>query len=315
MSTPLHPDPASLPALHRLSVASLVVTILLTIGIGGTITSTEVGMAYPTWPDINGGSLFNIFYGELADAFGMGSVIEHTHRQAGALAGFIVLLTAALAWLQRGVSKRIRWLATGSLLLVTAQGLLGALRVLENSYAGAILHALGAQAVVVLLVVLVRATSGAPPLCAASGDENDARLRRWTTLALVLLFLNLFAAASLRHKQGAFAGHLVLAVLTAGVLLAVMRLAFLAAGRATLRRDALRMSWVLGTQLALGVAAWAYLLGPLAEGFASEELRFRLQAALATGHLLCGVLVMAVSASLWLEARAPGGAAGAPEAA
>jgi len=297
--------PARLPWLHRLSVASLVVTILLTIGIGGTITSTEVGMAYPTWPDINGGSLFNIFYGELADAFGTGSVIEHTHRQAGALAGFIVLLTAALAWLQRGVSKRVRWLATATLALVTVQGLIGALRVLENSYGGAILHALGAQAVVVVLVVQVRATSGAPRLVPAPADDRDATLRRWTTLALVLLFVNLFAAASLRHKQGAFPGHLVLAILTAVVLLAVMRLAFLAPVRRALHRDALRMSWVLGTQLALGVAAWAYLLGPLAEDFADEQLRFTVQAALATGHLLCGVLVMAVATSLWLEARAP----------
>ena len=89
-------DAAFRPGLYRFALASLVVTILLTIGIGGTITSAEVGMAYPTWPDINGGSLFNIFYDQLAEAFGWGSVIEHTHRQAGALAGLLVLITAAL---------------------------------------------------------------------------------------------------------------------------------------------------------------------------------------------------------------------------
>lgn len=76
---------AYFPWLHRLSIAGLVVTIALTCGIGGTITSAEVGMAYPTWPDINGGSLFNIFYGKLAGAFGLGSVVEHTHRQAASL--------------------------------------------------------------------------------------------------------------------------------------------------------------------------------------------------------------------------------------
>ena len=78
--------------LHRLAVAGVVVTIALTIGIGGTITSAEVGMAYPTWPDINGGSLFSIFYGKLADTFGIGSVVEHTHRQAASLTGLTPII-------------------------------------------------------------------------------------------------------------------------------------------------------------------------------------------------------------------------------
>ena len=52
--------PPYFPWLHRLSVAGLIVTIALTCGIGGTITSAEVGMAYPTWPDINGSSLFEL---------------------------------------------------------------------------------------------------------------------------------------------------------------------------------------------------------------------------------------------------------------
>ena len=65
-----------LMVLRRLSVAALFVTIALTCGIGGTITSAEVGMAYPTWPNINSGSLFSFFYDELAESFGAGSVVE-----------------------------------------------------------------------------------------------------------------------------------------------------------------------------------------------------------------------------------------------
>lgn len=293
------------PVLHRFAVASLVVTILLTIGIGGTITSAEVGMAYPTWPDINGGSLFNIFYGELEDAFGWGSVVEHTHRQAGALCGLLILITTALAFLLKGTPQSVRMLAASSLVLVTVQGLIGAFRVLENSYAGAIVHAVGAQAVVVLLVALVRATARDAAVPRAEAPEVDVeRLRRWSGMAMGLLFLNLFAAASLRHKQGTFIGHLTLAILVASVLLWLMRLVLTRfRERPPLRRDALRLSWVLGTQLALGVAAWAYLFGPMAYGFEDEMVRFRVQAAIATAHLLCGVLVMALAASLWLEAR------------
>ena len=293
------------PALHRMALASLVVTILLTIGIGGTITSVEVGMAYPTWPDINGGSLFNIFYDQLADVFGWGSVIEHTHRQAGALAGLLVLISAAMTWFRRDTPKHVMVLATGAILLVTVQGQLGAFRVLLNSYEGAIIHAVGAQLVVVLLVALVRATQrDAGDVRPAADAEEVQQLRRWSWIALILLFLNLFAAASLRHKQGAFVGHLALAILTAVVMLFVMGLVLIRfREHAPLRRDALRVSWVLGTQLALGVAAWAFLFGPLVDTFEDPATRFRVQAAIATFHLLCGVLVVAVSASIWLEAR------------
>ena len=49
-------------------------------------------MAYPTWPDINGGSLFNIFYDQLAEAFGWGSVI------AGLLMTFIGWQSSIPTW-------------------------------------------------------------------------------------------------------------------------------------------------------------------------------------------------------------------------
>ena len=73
------------PWIHRMAVLAVGIALLLTTGLGGAVTSTEVGMAYPTWPDINGMSLFNFFYGEIAEEFGAGAGLEHTHRQAGAL--------------------------------------------------------------------------------------------------------------------------------------------------------------------------------------------------------------------------------------
>lgn len=295
---------AALRRVHRLAWAALAVTIALTVGIGGTITSAEVGMAYPTWPDINGGSLFSFFYGELAGKFGWGSVIEHTHRQAGTLTGLLVLAAALAAWFGRGVPRALRLLAAAALLATAVQGLLGAGRVLANSYAGAIVHAVGAQAVVVLMVALVKRSAPGwrdPP--AAGSTAAAARLRLWSGLALALLFVNLFAAASLRHKQGAFAAHLVLALAAATALLlaaAFTRSGFAHDGR--LRRLARRLHAALGAQILLGIAAWLWLLGPFA-GAADRRGLFVGQAALATAHLLCGVLVMAAAASLWIEAR------------
>jgi heme A synthase len=291
--------------LHRLAVLGIFVTIALTIGIGGSITSAEVGMAYPTWPDINGGSLFSFFYGKLADAFGAGAVFEHSHRQAGSLTGLIILLLTASAWFTRGVPGKLRLLASASLLIVIVQGLLGAGRVLENAYLIAILHALGAQLVVVLLVVLARQTARDWPRPVAHFPaELVGRIRLWSGVALLLLFVNLFAAASLRHKQGAFEGHLVLAITTAGVILYLIRQSlttFRTQKRIT--RLARSLAHILGTQLALGAAAWAFLLGPLVGSFPDEDTRFLAQSLIATGHLLCGVLVLAVTTALWLEVR------------
>ncbi|MHC4824356.1 MAG: COX15/CtaA family protein [Planctomycetota bacterium] len=297
--------PPYFPWLHRLSVAGLIVTIALTCGIGGTITSAEVGMAYPTWPDINGSSLFNMLYGKLANAFGVGSVVEHTHRQAASLTGLLILLLALVSWFTAGVSRRMRMLTTASLLLVTGQGLLGAGRVTENDYLIAILHAVGAQFVVLLLVVMAKCTAPdwhRPPL--AFPPHRVARLRLWSGVALVLLFLNLFAAASLRHKQGAFEGHLVLAITTSVVVLFLIQQALTKfRGHKRIARTAKGLAHMLGTQLALGVAAWAFLLGPLVGSFQDDDTRFLMQSLLATAHLLCGILVLNYVTALWMEVR------------
>lgn len=301
----MNPASPALRRVHALTWAALVVTIALTVGIGGTITSAEVGMAYPTWPDINGGSLFSLFYGELAERFGWGSLIEHTHRQAGALTGLLVLAAAIASWCGRGVPRAVRLLAAAVLLATIAQGLLGAGRVLANSYAGAVVHALGAQAVVVLIVALLKRSAPAWSEAPATGSALAvARLRTWTGGAVALLFLNLLAAASLRHKQGAFAAHLVLALSSAAALVLsawFTREGFAGAGR--LRRLAKRLHAALGMQILLGAAAWLYLLGPLAAGAENTRGLFVWQAVLATAHLLCGVLVMAAAAALWIEAR------------
>ena len=291
--------------LHRLSVAGVIVTIALTCGIGGTITSAEVGMAYPTWPDINGGSLFSIFYTKLASAFGWGSVVEHTHRQAASLTGLIILVMTLISWFTKGVPTKLRTLTTASLAIVSAQGWLGATRVLENNYLVAILHALGAQLVVLLLVVLAKCTAPdwhREPV--AFPAHRVQRLRLWSAVSIGLLFANLFAAASLRHKQGAFEGHLVLAITTSIVVLFLIQQTLTKfRGQKRIRFVARGLAHLLGTQLALGAASWAFLLGPLMGTFKDDDTRFLVQSLLATGHLLCGILVLASVTSLWMEAK------------
>ncbi len=297
-------DPARV-RVQRLSSLALWFTIALTVGIGGTITSAEVGMAYPTWPDINGGSLFSVFYGELAEQFGVGSVVEHTHRQAATITGLLVIAAAAAAWFGRGVPGAVRALASAALLATIGQGLLGALRVLGNTYAGAIVHALGAQLVVALLVCLrLRADPQWDAAPAHGTAANVRRLRLWSAVAMGLLLVNLYAAASLRHKQGAFSGHLLLALTTAGVLLFAAHLAARACGDSrAFRRRSLQILVLLGIQILLGICAWSWLIGPFAASTPDDRMHFLTQAVFATAHLLVGVLVLAAATALAVESR------------
>ena len=115
------------PALYRWALATLAMTIILTVGIGGVVTSTETGMAYPTWPNINSQGLFNFFYASLAEDYGTGSALEHTHRQAGALVGILAIVCVVVAWRTR---RELTRMAALVLALISLQGVLGAFRVL-----------------------------------------------------------------------------------------------------------------------------------------------------------------------------------------
>ncbi len=287
---------------YRWAIVSLIVTILLTIGIGGVITSTEVGMAYPTWPDINGGSLFDFFYGSLAEQFGLGSTIEHTHRQAGTLSGLAIMALVAACFFSRGTTPAQKKMSLIVFGLVVAQGLLGAFRVLANSYGGAIVHAVGAQLVIVSIVMMVKMTAREQENTPRSPEMD--RLALWTLVGIGVLFLNLVTAAALRHKEGAFSGHLILALLAAAVLAFIVRHALMHfRDIPTIRRGARRLFTLLGLQLGLGLGTWSYLLGPLQGTLPEGQSRFLLESGLATTHLLLGVLVLAQLTGLWMDAR------------
>ncbi len=298
-------EPHYFPWIHRLAWASLVVSVLLTIGLGGAVTSAEVGMAYPTWPDMNGASLFNFFYGELADEFGAGANLEHTHRQAGTLIGLLCIGMVLATLFTKGVPAAWKKLSIGILLLVIVQGLLGAFRVTENAQATGIIHAVGAQLVVVAIVAMIQHSS--KPWCldrAMVRSAEAARLRLWSLVAIVALFLNLVAAASLRHKEAAFGGHFVLALTASAVLLGVVWLvARHFPKHPALWRQARWLANLLGMQLGLGLGTWAFIWGPMAGRLESEKARFLSQAGFATAHLLVGVCVLAVVTAIYLEAK------------
>ena len=289
---------------HRLSLITLGTTIALVFALGGAVTSTEVGMAYPTWADINGWSLFNFFYGKISGEFGIGASLEHSHRQAGALIGLLSIALVIISTVGRDIPRSWKTISLATFALVVTQGLIGAFRVLENNdELGGVIHAVLAHGVVALLVILAKISSSNWYSPTTVGLKSQRlRLILWSRVGIVILLLNLVAAATLRHKVGNFPAHLFFGIATAGVWAGCGIMASrLESTQSVLAKSGRRVLGTVVAQALLGTSVWFYLMGPGKTSSLGAEERFLLEATLTTGHLLIGALVTAAATALFFE--------------
>ena len=112
-----------------------VVATLLLISIGGLVTGFRAGMAVPDWPNSFGS---NMFLYPLAKMTG-GVFYEHAHRLLGSLVGLTALTLAILLAIDRR-SSGVLILVWCVGLCVLLQGILGGLRVTDNSTHLAVVH-------------------------------------------------------------------------------------------------------------------------------------------------------------------------------
>ena len=87
-----------------------------------------------------------------------GVLFEHSHRLLGTLVGLLTIATTISIWIYNSV-KQLKWVSALALLAVIIQGLLGGLRVIENSIALAIIHASFAPISLAFFTSLVLLTS------------------------------------------------------------------------------------------------------------------------------------------------------------
>ncbi len=286
----------------EIAARAAVVGTFLLIALGGIVTSLDVGMAVPDWPTTMGDSMFAYSLAEMLESWGV--TAEHSHRLMGTVVGFLSIALAVISgveYLRGRTPGALAGASLSMLLLVIAQGLVGALRVLQNDRAIAIFHALGAQ--LVLCGFTAIAVLASRPFRTAEeyrqGDPSAVeRLRLWSLVTLAVLFVHLWAGAGLRHQQANFLGHLLLAGLVTAlclVLLALLLGPFREVG--WLRLSAHRLLTLLGLQLALGLGAWAFKYGPPA-----AQAPIELHATLATAHLVVGAGMFAILTALVLQA-------------
>ena len=194
------------PLLFGLTLVALVWSAVLLFA-GGFTTSIGAGMAFLDWP-LSNGSLNPEGWTADRDQFA-----EHSHRLAGMIIGLLALVLA-IAYGRIDRRSVVRRLAYALLVLVVVQGGLGGLRVLlDNLNTGAegntlarffaVAHAMGAQAVVLVLASL--AVFSAPGWFRTEGGSAGRGLRRWGAASLGLLVVAILVGAIMRHNGAGLA--------------------------------------------------------------------------------------------------------------
>jgi cytochrome c oxidase assembly protein subunit 15 len=288
------------PRRAALAAALLTVPILL---IGGTVTTLRVGMAVPDWPTTFEQNMFTYPLSEMLRD--MGVFWEHSHRLWGALVGFAVLCTCVLTLVYER-SVRLRWLSVVALLAVSAQGVLGGLRVLENSQHLAFLHGTFAQGLFTLFCAQALLHSTSWRLALPRASAQVAFLNKWGLVTSVAIYVQIALGAWTRHNGGMHAlfAHMGLALLVTGLVVVLGAGCGKVAdegGADAPRWRALkrRLHLLLGVQVLLGIlaAVWVYLVtgphNPVSVG----------EAVFATLHVAVGALLLWSTVSCWLWTR------------
>jgi len=218
------PDPLTTQGwLARFSWTAALATALLIL-LGGLVTSTESGLAVPDWPNTYGANMFLYPIALMSDHR---IFLEHSHRLFGSMVGLTTLaLTASVLVLDK--RRAAKAIAVFLLALVIFQGVLGGLRVTEQSPWLAILHGVTAQLFLALLVA--QSVWLSPPWITLPRLQTKGRrrLKALATGATHATILQLALGAMFRHlPKGTHAlwAHVAFS-------LAVITLVILAAGAA-----------------------------------------------------------------------------------
>jgi cytochrome c oxidase assembly protein subunit 15 len=136
--------------MRRLAAASLVANIMLVVT-GGAVRLTGSGLGCPTWPRCTDGSFV------AHDALGVHGFIEFGNRMLTIVLVIVALATWVAALRLRPARRSIRWLATGLLLGIPVQAVVGGISVLTDLNPWVVsLHLLTSLALVSTAVVLLR---------------------------------------------------------------------------------------------------------------------------------------------------------------
>lgn len=277
---------------YRYSILVLV-WCFLQIKTGAMVTSTNSGMAFPTWPHSDGYWLWPIDMDQLPRFF------EHFHRLWGATLG--ILTIGLLVWVWSVDRRRwLRQLMVGIVALVVIQGVVGGTGVLQNLPAvSSVTHGVLAPVLLCSLTFASFCLSGAwrDRVACAAGMVHTTRCLAVVALALVVL--QSLVGAILRHTDSAYAlwGHVGFAlVVSLAMLIAAAHSGSRFSGVRGFRQLSRTTLTMLLVQLILGFVTLA-VRNPkhLANAESAESLT---KAAVQSAHVLLGACLSLVATLL-----------------
>ena len=305
---------------HLVACLLVAVTAVL-LCFGALVTTYEAAMAVPDWPATYG---HNMFLFPLADWLGgpWDLFLEHGHRLLGAVVGLLSIALATVIW-RSGQSPAVRSLAVAAVLLVVVQGLLGGARVLLDDKTVAKVHACTGPlffAVATAIATLTRRGAAGMADRAAGDDALAAPQPRAVAATVgaaalvVAAYVQLVAGAQLRHLDATvdpLTFRWLIGFHVAGAVAVAAIAGMLAWVHAAVPSAARRWSWALAglvvCQIALGCGAWVVSWG-LPSGLLPEswrlseaiQARSTSGAAVVTGHVVLGMLILGGAVVLWL---------------
>ncbi|MBT6722126.1 MAG: cytochrome oxidase assembly protein [Planctomycetaceae bacterium] len=243
---------------------------------GGLITTTDAGMAVPDWPTTFGYNMF--LYPWYSWVFGPWDLfIEHGHRLFASVVGMvsIAFVFVAFKWEQRSWMRK---LVVFALLLVSAQGVLGGIRVTENEVLLAMVHGCTAPLFFSLTVfnstTYTRFWRGPLADCqTAKGPDPSLLVKplRLAAITTVLVYVQLVLGASIRHVPVTASSqtfstlvifHLVMALVVTVHVIALAVILWKNKELATsIRRTGKWLAGMVLLQVGLGASTWVLNYG------------------------------------------------------
>jgi heme A synthase len=243
-----------------------------------------------------------------SDQLSVGYLIEHGHRFAGFIVGIacIVLALGLMVQARGALHRSLGWVALAA---VSLQGVLGIFRVNLHALMGsslALVHGCCAQLVFATLVAVA-------VMCSRAWTEGrDAlqirpSLRKWSLAVCVLVYIQIFFGAMLRHWTDPFAQRLHVLLAFAVVVAVLWMVGGLRAARTEVEANAkpqATLTRTLGNLLAglvmvqpiLGVEAWI-------RRFGTNELPELVPSSIVldlvrSGHQIFGTLIFATTVAI-----------------
>jgi heme A synthase len=182
---------------RRLALATVVATFLLVI-VGGVVRVSDSGLGCgPAGSGLNGWPFCN---GDVVPGVDLNSIIEYSHRVLASVVGVLMICLALMAIRSHRAHRALVRATVAAVLLVIAQGLLGAVTVEKDLDEGLVASHLGlAMALLAVTVYIWRASR--PENIGAEPPDGGPRFRGLAVAASAAIFCTIVAGGYMAGTQ------------------------------------------------------------------------------------------------------------------